>query len=90
MTASRLRHWPPHVGKSSLINHILGENRLIVANEAGTTRDAIDTMVENNYGKFIFTDTAACASAARWRAAWSATAFCAVWPRSSAAVSASL
>ena len=45
-------------GKSSLINHILGENRLIVANEAGTTRDAIDTMVENKYGKFIFTDTA--------------------------------
>ena len=48
----------PNVGKSSLINHILGENRLIVANEAGTTRDAIDTMVENKYGKFIFTDTA--------------------------------
>ena len=47
----------PNVGKSSLINHILGENRLIVANEAGTTRDAIDTMVENQYGKFIFTDT---------------------------------
>ena len=48
----------PNVGKSSLINHILGENRLIVANEAGTTRDAIDTMVENQYGKFIFTDPA--------------------------------
>ena len=48
----------PNVGKSSLINHILGENRLIVANEAGTTRDAIDTMVENKYGKFVFTDTA--------------------------------
>ena len=48
----------PNEGKSSLINHILGENRLIVANEAGTTRDAIDTMVENQYGKFIFTDTA--------------------------------
>ena len=48
----------PNVGKSSLINHILGENRLIVANEAGTTRDAIDTMVENQYSKFIFTDTA--------------------------------
>ena len=47
-----------NVGKSSLINHIMGENRLIVANEAGTTRDAIDTMVENQYGKFIFTDTA--------------------------------
>ena len=48
----------PNVGKSSLINHMLGENRLIVANEAGTPRDAIDTMVENQYGKFIFTDTA--------------------------------
>lgn len=48
----------PNVGKSSLINRILGENRLIVANEAGTTRDAIDTLVENKYGKFIFTDTA--------------------------------
>ena len=48
----------PNLGKSSLITHILGENRLIVANEAGTTRDAIDTMVENQYGKFIFTDTA--------------------------------
>ena len=48
----------PNVGKSSLTNRILGENRMIVANEAGTTRDAIDTMVENKYGKFIFTDTA--------------------------------
>ena len=48
----------PNVGKSSLINHILGEDRLIVANEAGTTRDAIDTEVENQYGRFIFTDTA--------------------------------
>ena len=48
----------PNVGKSSLINYILGENRLIVANEAGTTRDAIDTLVENKHGKFVFTDTA--------------------------------
>ncbi len=48
----------PNVGKSSLINHILGEERLIVANEAGTTRDAIDTRIENRYGRFIFTDTA--------------------------------
>ena len=48
----------PNVGKSSLINRILGENRLIVANEAGTTRVAIDTPVDNAYGKFIFTDTA--------------------------------
>ena len=48
----------PNVGKSSLVNHILGEDRMIVANEAGTTRDAIDTAVDNKYGKFIFTDTA--------------------------------
>ena len=47
-----------HLGKSSLTNRILGENRMIVANEAGTTRDAIDTPVDNAYGKFIFTDTA--------------------------------
>ena len=48
----------PNVGKSSLTNRILGENRMIVADEAGTTRDAIDTPVDNQYGKFIFTDTA--------------------------------
>ncbi len=48
----------PNVGKSSLVNFILGEERMIVANEAGTTRDAIDSSVENRHGKFIFTDTA--------------------------------
>ena len=48
----------PNVGKSSLVNFILGEERMIVANEAGTTRDAIDSEVENQHGKFIFTDTA--------------------------------
>ena len=48
----------PNVGKSSLVNHILGENRMIVANMAGTTRDAIDSPVDNKFGKFIFTDTA--------------------------------
>lgn len=48
----------PNVGKSSLVNYILGEDRMIVANEAGTTRDAIDSPVENRYGSFIFTDTA--------------------------------
>ncbi len=48
----------PNAGKSSLINKILGENRLIVSNVAGTTRDAIDTKFENQYGKYVFVDTA--------------------------------
>lgn len=48
----------PNVGKSSLVNYILGENRMIVANEAGTTRDAVDSEVDNQFGRFIFTDTA--------------------------------
>ena len=48
----------PNVGKSSLINKILGENRLIVSNVAGTTRDAIDSEFENEHGKYIFIDTA--------------------------------
>ncbi len=48
----------PNVGKSSLINRILGEKRLIVSNVAGTTRDAVDTLFENAAGKFMFIDTA--------------------------------
>lgn len=48
----------PNVGKSSLVNRIVGENRCIVSNIAGTTRDAIDTTVENSFGKFTFIDTA--------------------------------
>ena len=48
----------PNVGKSSLINHILGEKRVIVSDVAGTTRDAVDTPFENQYGKYVFIDTA--------------------------------
>lgn len=48
----------PNAGKSSLINKISGENRCIVSNIAGTTRDPIDTQIENEYGKFTFIDTA--------------------------------
>ena len=48
----------PNVGKSSLVNKILGENRVIVSNIAGTTRDAIDSYFENSKGKYNFIDTA--------------------------------
>ncbi len=48
----------PNVGKSSLTNKILGEERVIVSDVAGTTRDAVDSAFENEYGKFVFIDTA--------------------------------
>ena len=48
----------PNVGKSSLVNAIAGEERVIVSDIAGTTRDATDTKIENKFGKFIFIDTA--------------------------------
>ena len=48
----------PNVGKSSLINLILGEKRVIVADMPGTTRDAVDTPVDNEFGRYLFIDTA--------------------------------
>ena len=48
----------PNAGKSSLVNKVSGEERSIVSDIAGTTRDAIDSLVENKFGKFNFTDTA--------------------------------
>ena len=48
----------PNVGKSSLLNQILGEERVIVSDMAGTTRDALDSYFENSFGKYCFIDTA--------------------------------
>ena len=48
----------PNVGKSSLINKLLGENRLIVSDIAGTTRDAVDTEITYNGKEYVFIDTA--------------------------------
>ena len=48
----------PNVGKSSLVNRVSGENRCIVSDIAGTTRDAVDTTIENRFGTFTFIDTA--------------------------------
>lgn len=48
----------PNVGKSSLVNRVLGQERVIVSNVAGTTRDAVDSYLENDWGKFLIIDTA--------------------------------
>ncbi len=48
----------PNVGKSSLVNQISGEERVIVSDIAGTTRDAVDTEIDNKFGKYVFIDTA--------------------------------
>ncbi len=55
----------PNAGKSSIINKMLGANRLIVSDIAGTTRDAVDTRLENEYGKFNLIDTAGIRRASR-------------------------
>ena len=55
----------PNAGKSSLFNRILGADRSIVSNIAGTTRDATDTVVENEEGKFVLIDTAGIRKKAR-------------------------
>ncbi|CDZ24500.1 GTPase Der [[Clostridium] cellulosi] len=48
----------PNVGKSSLVNRIAGEQRVLVSDIPGTTRDAVDTVIENEHGRFVFIDTA--------------------------------
>lgn len=55
----------PNAGKSSLINRMVGSDRLIVSNIPGTTRDAVDTTVENEFGKYCFIDTAGIRRAAK-------------------------
>lgn len=55
----------PNVGKSSLVNRILGETRVIVSDISGTTRDAVDTEFENKHGKYLFIDTAGMRKRAR-------------------------
>ena len=55
----------PNVGKSSLVNRILGEERVIVSDMAGTTRDAVDSYFENAKGKYLFIDTAGMRKKAR-------------------------
>lgn len=63
----------PNVGKSSIINKLLGENRVIVSDIAGTTRDAIDTEILWNDREYVFIDTAGLRRKARSRRSWSAT-----------------
>lgn len=65
----------PNAGKSSLINKIAGEERVIVSDIAGTTRDSTDTVIENEYGKFVFIDTAGIRKNPKLLSEWSITAY---------------
>ena len=78
----------PNVGKSSLVNQILGEERVIVSDVAGTTRDAIDSYFENEYGKYVFIDTAGHAPQVQGgrRASRSTPSSAPPWPSSAADV----
>lgn len=70
----------PNVGKSSLVNRVAGEERAIVSDIAGTTRDATDTAVENEFGKYLFIDTAGIRKKSKVQEKSSITAFFAhIW-----------
>ena len=58
------------MGKSSIVNKLLGENRVIVSDIAGTTRDAIDTAIKHEDREYIFIDTAGCEEKIRSRKSW--------------------
>ena len=58
LVVNKVDNFKPNVGKSSLINKLTGENRVIVSNIAGTTRDAIDTVIKHNGKEYVFIDTA--------------------------------
>ena len=75
----------PNVGKSSLVNRILGEERVIVSNMAGTTRDAVDSYFENEKGKYLLIDTAGMRKNPKWTTGWrSFLSSGAPWPSSGA------
>lgn len=80
----------PNVGKSSLLNRVLGEERVIVSNVAGTTRDSVDADLDNAHGRFTFIDTAGIRKKAGWTRRLRNIRLCAPCSRSSARMCASL